>query len=142
MTLASIDGSSALALHVMVGRRTSPRVLPSLTDAAHSLADLAYANKLRSEVVTPVIGDSHTVEPLKRIINTTGHTASACGPGLVAVIGGWRPTCDLPHLHVFVIDVRGRALRVPELVEGSVRPSRRSTSMPTLMPQQPLVCLS
>lgn len=86
--------------------------------AAFACHELCYANGLRSDLV------AETPDDLKAIINTTGHSASAVGH-FVAVIGGWRPSCPLPHLHVFVVDVRGRAIRIPELIEGSARPQRR-----------------
>ena len=62
---------------------------------------------------------------LRGLIHTTGHTASACADGLVAVIGGWRPSCPLTHLHVFVVHVASRTMRAPSLAPGSARPARR-----------------
>ena len=82
---------------------------------------LAYANKLRREVVATL----PAATPLKTLIRTTGHSATACGAGLVAVIGGWRADDPTPHLHCLVIDVMGRALRVPTLTQASATPARR-----------------
>ena len=120
-------GEPLVGLHLTAWKASDDaRFFRRLVRAGLACDDLAHANKLRSEVVAPVVGSSvGSSEPLKKIINTTGHTASACGPGLVAVIGGWRPACSLPHLHVCVIDVRGRALRVPTVADGSAKPSRR-----------------
>ena len=111
-------GEPLVQLHLSAWRAAdSARFHRRLVRAALE-GELAYANSLRSAVV------GAAPAPLERIINTTGHTATACG-ALVAVIGGWRPSCLVEHLHVFVVDVAGRALRVPQLAEGSARPCRR-----------------
>ena len=91
-----------------------------LVRAAHSCNALAYANGLR-RAVTHRFSEAY----LKRIICTTGHTASACGPSLVAVIGGWRTNCSSEHLHVYVVDIARKSLRVPDLHETSAKPARR-----------------
>ena len=88
--------------------------------AALRCEGLAYANSLRRTVSAGL-----SEEELKGLICATGHTATACGPNLVAVVGGWRPECQFTYLHTLVIDIRNGALRVPELVEHSVKPPRR-----------------
>ena len=119
-------GEPLVGLHLSAWKAAdNARFHRRLVRAGLACNDFAYANKLRGEVVAPITGSSISLEKLKPIIYTTGHTASACGPGLVAVIGGWRPDCSLPHLHAFVIDVRGRALRVPTVSDASAKPSRR-----------------
>ena len=105
-------GEPLVGLHRVAWKeKDCPRFYRRLLRAGRSLDHgLAYANKLRGELVTALPKEL----PLKALIRTTGHSATACGPGLVAVIGGWRPDDPSPHLHCFVIDVAGRALRVSE----------------------------
>ena len=117
----SILGEPLVGLHAAAWRYAdTARFHRRLVRAAHSCSGLAYANGLR-RMVTHSFSEAH----LKRIICTTGHTASACGPSLVAVIGGWRSDCSLEHLHVYIVDIAHRSLRVPELHETSSKPARR-----------------
>ena len=114
-------GEPLVGLHLTAWKASdTPRFHRRLVRAATSLNSLAYANRLRKQVTL-----NFSEAGLRKTICTTGHTASACVPGLVAVIGGWRPACPLPHLHIYVIDVIGKALRVPSLDPSSIKPSRR-----------------
>ena len=114
-------GEPLVSLHLTAWRSPdTPRFHRRLVRAATTCDSLAYANTLRRDI-------THGLSPedMKRIVCATGHTASACGSGLIAVVGGWRPSCPLTHLHVCVIDVHGRALRVPKLANSSAKPARR-----------------
>ena len=115
-------GESKVGLHLTAWKESdTPRFYRRLVRAGRACEELAYANSLRREVVDALPPD----ETLKQIVMSTGHTATACGPGLVAVIGGWRANDMSTHLHVFVVDVVGRAMRVPALHDTSSKPMRR-----------------
>jgi hypothetical protein len=116
-------GEPLVGLHRVAWKeKDCPRFYRRLLRAGRSSEHgLAYANKLRREVVATL----PAATPLKSLICTTGHSATACGAGLVAVIGGWRAADPTPHLHCLVIDVVGRALRVPTLTQASASPVRR-----------------
>lgn len=121
---AAIDllGESIVGLHRTAWKEKDvPRFYRRLLRAGLSCDGLAFANKLRRQVVASLPAET----PLKSLIRTTGHTATACGPRLVAVIGGWRPDDPTTFLHVFIIDIAGKALRLPALTPASVKPMRR-----------------
>lgn len=90
-----------------------------LLRAAFECREFCYANSLRR-----AMSNGWADADLEKLLCATGHTATPIGP-LIAVVGGWRPSCELPHLHVLAIDVHERQLRIPELCAGSAKPLRR-----------------
>ena len=90
-----------------------------LLRAAIECREFCYANSLRR-----TMSDGWSAKGLEKLLCATGHTATGVGH-LIAVIGGWRPSCEVNHLHVLAVDVHQRQLRLPELCTGSARPLRR-----------------
>ena len=140
-------GGPLVALHQTawgIGNKADATFYRRLFRVALTGGEVCYANTLRKEM-----SNTFTSGEISQLICSTGHTAGVCGH-LVAVVGGWRAKCAVPHLHTYIIDVTRGKLHTPSLCEGSAKPMRRlrhassvgrkgstpdKAAFPTLLPQ-------